>query len=65
MFNTYPTPVAALAALAENGLGHIDREIRHVVGGLQPILLCVSLRDAEEIQSRGFNARLAPEFDYE
>ncbi|PZR65623.1 MAG: hypothetical protein DI537_51035 [Stutzerimonas stutzeri] len=61
-FNTYDTPIAATNALRDNGLDILDFEMRDVIGGLQPVLICHSIRDAEEVQNRGFNSRLVADF---
>ena len=62
MFNTYATPIAAMNALKASGLDRLDSEMRDVGGGLQPVLIFHSISDAETIQSRGFNSRLAIEY---
>jgi hypothetical protein len=62
MFHTYPTPIAAMQALKTSGLDRLDSEMKDVGGGLQPVLICHSISDAEAVQEQGFNARLATEF---
>ncbi len=62
MFNTYSTPIAAMNALKDSGLAHMDHEMRDVIGGLQPVVICHSIHDAEEVQTRGFNSRLPVEY---
>jgi hypothetical protein len=62
MFHTYSTPIAAMQALKDSGLDRLDTEMRDVGGGLQPVVICNSIRDAETVQGRGFNSRLVTEF---
>lgn len=62
MFNTYATPAAARAALRFSGLDILDMELRPTFDGVQPVLICHSIRDAEEVQNRGFSARLDVEY---
>ena len=62
MFNTYTTPIAAQNALRDSGLDRMDHEFKYVGGGLQPVIVCHSIRDAEEVQTRGFNSRLQHAF---
>lgn len=62
MFHTYSTPIAAMKGLRDSGLDRLDHEFKDVIGGIQPVVICESIRDAESVQARGFNSRLTVEY---
>ncbi|RYF03401.1 MAG: hypothetical protein EOO77_31130 [Oxalobacteraceae bacterium] len=63
MFNQYQSADAAKNAVDANGFGPLDLVFEPMLGGgVQPVLICDHIRDAEIVQRSGFNARLRVEY---